>query len=60
MAGCEKCWRLAGLRSMSGPAEKTKTDHYHDILEETKDTPCTPKEQAGDWWDEELKKDTRF
>lgn len=47
MACCEKCWREAGRRAMSNP-HKSKAEHYHDILEERKDNPCTEAEQRGE------------
>ncbi len=50
MPGCEKCWSEAGIRATSGSAWKTKTDHYHDILDEHKaaGVTCTPEEQCGE------------
>lgn len=47
MAGCEKCWSDAGRREHRGTS-KTKTDHYHDLLEERTANPCTPEEQCGE------------
>lgn len=37
MASCEKCWRDAG-----GEPER-----YHQLLDERKQNPCSPEEQAG-------------
>jgi len=54
---CEKCWGDAYRRSFfSG---KDQIDCYHELLEERKNNPCTPEEQAGDYWDEENQCDSR-
>ena len=37
MSACEKCWRDAG----------GDPDRYHELLNQRKDSPCTPEEQAG-------------
>ena len=58
MASCEKCWGDAYVRSLS--TLKDQVDHYNDLLAERKDDPCTPEEQAGQWWDEEKKCDSRL
>jgi len=39
---------------------KSQTEHYHDLLQERKDNPCTPKEQAGQFWDEKKQCDSRL
>jgi len=45
MASGEKCWNDAFTRSRwSG---KDQADCYHDLIEERKDNPCTPEDQAG-------------
>lgn len=36
MSVCEKCWR-----------DSRWYDNYRQLLEERKDTPCTPEQQAG-------------
>lgn len=46
MSACEKCWGDAYSRMMCQP-EKSQTEHYRDLLNERKDNPCTPEEQAG-------------
>ena len=46
MSACEKCWGDAYLRTLYNPV-KSQADHYRDLLEERKDKPCTPEEQAG-------------
>ena len=58
MTDCEKCWEDAFRRSYG--TGKSQAECYHDLLEERKDNPCTPKEQAGEWWDEERQIDTRL
>lgn len=50
MACCEKCWRDAG----------GDYDQYVYILMERVDNPCSPKDQAGQFWDEETQTDTRL
>ncbi len=57
MASCEKCWDDAGMRSRFNG--KSKIECYNEILEERKDTPCSPKEQAGQFWDEKTQSDSR-
>jgi len=58
MSSCEKCWEDSGLRArMTG---RNKEELYHELLEERKDNPCSPKEQAGQWWDEEKQCDSRL
>lgn len=47
MASCEKCWNDSFSRSYEHPY-KGQTEHYHDLINERKDNPCTPEEQAGD------------
>lgn len=42
---CEKCWGDAYLRTRIYGG--LQADHYRDILNERKDNPCTPQEQAG-------------
>lgn len=57
MAGCEKCWGNAYMRSrLTG---KSQMECYQELLEERKDKPCTPEQQAGDYWDEEKQCDKR-
>jgi len=54
---CEKCWSEAYRKSLYNG--KSQSDCYLDILEERKDNPCSPQEQAGGWWDEEKQCDKR-
>jgi len=44
MVSCEKCWRDA---HRGGPCEDV-AKQYAELIEERKDTPCTPEEQAGE------------
>ena len=57
MASCEKCWGDAFLISYG--SFQTQTEAYYELLKERKENPCTPKEQAGQWWDEEKQVDKR-
>lgn len=59
MSSCEKCWGDAYLRSVNHPM-KSQAEHYSDLIEERKNNPCAPKEQAGQFWDEEKQCDTRI
>ena len=43
---CEKCWRDANRRFFLNPS-KSITEYYYELLQERKDNPCTPEEQAG-------------
>jgi hypothetical protein len=52
---CEKCWSDA----FDPYSPESQVDRYHRILKERKDHPCTPRQQAGQWWDDELQVDTR-
>jgi hypothetical protein len=48
MACCEKCWGDAYIRTLlNSEGLKTQADHYRDLLEERKDTPCSESEQHG-------------
>lgn len=51
MSSCEKCWGDAYLAMLTRGG--TQADHYHRLIEERRDNPCTPEEQAGEWWDGE-------
>jgi hypothetical protein len=57
MSACEKCWEDAFLESYG--SGQSQSQAYHKLLEERKDNPCSPKEQAGQWWDEENQCDSR-
>ena len=58
MSACEKCWGDAWLRSQT--TGKSQADCYRELLRERDDNPCSPKEQAGEWWDEDRRYDSRF
>jgi hypothetical protein len=53
MPACEKCWADAF------DPYSDQSENYRRLLEERKGHPCTPKEQAGQWWDEERQCDIR-
>ena len=57
MPCCEKCWGDAYLRSLS--VGKDQADCYKDLLRKRKDNPCSPQEQAGQFWDDEKGCDRR-
>ena len=57
MSACEKCWADAFRRSFG--LAKTQSECYVEILAERKGHPCTPEQQAGQWWDEDAQADTR-
>lgn len=42
MSSCEKCWADAHVYPFGDVAER-----YQRLMEERKDTPCTPEQQAG-------------
>ena len=46
MSTCEKCWSDAYLRHRFDP-RKSQADHYHDLLEERRNNPCTAEQQLG-------------
>jgi hypothetical protein len=43
---------------MLSDTSKTQTEHYEDIMI-LNESPCTPKQQAGQFWDEEKQADSR-
>jgi len=51
---CEKCWADAYMGDYGDQAAR-----YQQLIEERKANPCTPREQAGEWWDEETQRDSR-
>ena len=57
MAACEKCWGDAYYRHIT--TGKSQSYCYHKLLEERKNNPCSPREQAGHWWDTERQCDKR-
>lgn len=57
MSACEKCWGDAFSQSY-GTSEDQATA-YARLVEERSDSPCTPEQQAGSWWNPETQTDTR-
>ena len=57
MSACEKCWSDAYL--MSRITGRPQAECYSMLLEERKDNPCSPKEQYGQFGDEERQCDKR-
>lgn len=57
MPACEKCWADTYRRSRS--TGKSQAECYHELLEERKDNPCSPKQQAGQFWNEDKQCDGR-
>jgi hypothetical protein len=58
MSACEKCWGDAFMREMSEPT-KIQAEHYADLVQERRENPCSPREQAGQWWCEMCMTDSR-
>jgi hypothetical protein len=58
MATCEKCWKDASERMLSEP-QRSQTHHYLDLINERRKNPCSLKERAGHFWDEENQCDRR-
>lgn len=54
---CEKCW--ADAQSAAQHQGGEGSTHYHRLIEERKDTPCTSQEQAGPYWNEARQADQR-
>jgi hypothetical protein len=57
MPSCEKCWSDAYHISRS--TGNCQAEAYAKLLKEREDSPCTPKQQAGQFWDEEKQIDKR-
>ena len=47
MSVCEKCWSDAYLRVLALGGELP--DHYHDLLVERRNNPCTTEQQSGNF-----------
>lgn len=58
MTACEKCWGDAWI--MSQTTGHSQSECYRKLLIERAANPCSPEEQAGEWWDEETKSDRRM
>lgn len=60
MSACERCWADAAAIYAAGRGRgESHASVYHQLLDERNNHPCTPEEQAGDWWDAELQIDRR-
>jgi hypothetical protein len=57
MSACEKCW--ADAYYMMRLCGGLQSDHYHRLVQDRHDNPCTPEQQAGQWWDDEKRRDRR-
>lgn len=57
MPSCEKCWEDAYLATQDN--RLGQTENYQRLIKERKDNPCSPKEQAMQYWDEKSQTDTR-
>ena len=53
MSACEKCW--ADAYQPYGD----QSENYRRLLKERENHPCSTKDQAGQWWDEENQIDIR-
>lgn len=54
---CEKCWSDALTRHRIDGG--SRVGHYFALVSERAYCPCTPREQAGQYWSEELQADIR-
>jgi hypothetical protein len=57
MSACERCWGDAYRLSLDTGEDQPTS--YKRLLEERKNNPCSAREQAGQFWDEELQRDRR-
>lgn len=60
MASCERCWSDAYLLAVVRGVPQA--DVYEDLIRDVTEghrRPCTPREQAGQWWDEARQCDSR-
>ena len=57
---CEKCWEDAYRRNLENG--KGQPENYIELVKERNASGkiCTPKEQAGQWWDKEKQIDIRL
>lgn len=58
MPSCEKCYAEARTRAMCEGGDVT--EHYYRVMKEAEESgqPCTPREKAGQWSDEERQCDS--
>jgi hypothetical protein len=54
MPACEKCWDDAFRRTLTD-SNKSQADHYADLLKEREHNPCSPRQQSGEYRDDEDK-----
>ncbi len=61
MPCCEKCWTMARSRHRKDMS-KSNMEHYYIVMKEVEDSgiECTPKQKAGQFWDEEKQCDNRI
>jgi hypothetical protein len=57
MPSCEKCWSDAYL--LSRATGENQADVYERLVEKRQSDPCSPRQQAGQWWNEERQMDSR-
>jgi len=55
---CEKCWTDA--YQIAYDTRRSQAMCYEELLKERKDCPCSPREQAGEWWNEKKQCDSRL
>lgn len=55
MPACEKCWADA----YQPGREDTQDERYRALLWGRVANPCTPRQRAGQWWDDERQADRR-
>lgn len=54
---CERCWGDA--RQLASDVGGAHQDWYHVLLAEGREHPCSPREQAGPFWDADRQVDRR-
>ncbi len=53
---CERCWADAYVAALCDTS-RGQSEHYNELVKQRE--ACTPKEQAGQWWDDDKEKDSR-
>lgn len=53
---CEKCWGDSYVKDEGVP----RVDRYLELIDDRRDNPCSPREQAGEFWDEDREQDIRL
>lgn len=60
MSACEKCWADAYMIALNDRTVDQGEAYHNLVLSRTTHGPaCTPREQAGQFWDEEKQRDSR-